>query len=277
MSIKYYSAFKEITDAQYQQEKFRLQIELLKLQEWVLKNNKRIAIVFEGRDAAGKGSAIKRIVENLMSKHHRIVEIGSPSKKQNKYWFQTYEKRLPKNGEIVFFDRSWYSRAMIQPTMGYCTDSQYQYFMTKVNKWEKKLIEEGLILIKFYLSIDKKTQLKRFYIRRNHLLKYWKLSSNDVLSLKKWDLYTFYKSKMFDKTSTELSPWIVINSNNKLTARLNAIRYMLETIDYDEKSNLETNAWNLDKERKKIMLEGVLFDNLTHEQYLLLNDIKQII
>ncbi len=277
MSIKYYSAFQEITDAQYQQEKFRLQIELLKLQEWVLKNNKRIAIVFEGRDAAGKGSAIKRIVENLMSKHHRIVEIGSPSKKQNKYWFQTYEKRLPKNGEIVFFDRSWYSRAMIQPTMGYCTDSQYQYFMTKVNKWEKKLIEEGLILIKFYLSIDKKTQLKRFYIRRNHLLKYWKLSSNDVLSLKKWDLYTFYKSKMFDKTSTELSPWIVINSNNKLTARLNAIRYMLETIDYDEKSNLETNAWNLDKERKKIMLEGVLFDNLTHEQYLLLNDIKQII
>ena len=277
MRIKYYSAFQKITDAQYQKEKFRLQVELLKLQEWVLKKNKRIAIVFEGRDAAGKGSAIKRIVENLMSKHHRIVEIGSPNKKQNKFWFKTYEKRLPKSGEIVFFDRSWYSRAMIQPTMGYCSESQYQYFMTKVNKWEKKLVNEGLILIKFYLSIDKQTQLKRFYIRRNHLLKYWKLSKNDVLSLKKWDLYTFYKSKMFDKTSTQFSPWIVINSNNKLTARLNAIRYMLETIDYDKKSNLESNSWNLDKERKMIMLEGVLFDNLNQEQYLLLNDIKQII
>jgi len=277
MSIKYYNAFQNITDAQYQQEKFRLQVELLKLQEWVLKYNKRIAIVFEGRDAAGKGSAIKRIVENLMSKHHRIVEIGSPTKKQNKNWFKTFEKKLPKDGEIVFFDRSWYSRAMIQPTMGYCTESQYQYFMSKINKWEKKLIKSGLILIKFYLSVDKKTQLKRFHIRRNHLLKYWKLSKNDVLSLKKWDLYTFYKSKMFDKTSTEHSPWIVINSNNKLTARLNAIRYMLESIEYEHKSNLESNSWNIDKERKKIMLEGVVFDNLTQEQYLLLNDIKQII
>ena len=277
MNIKYYSAFQNITDAQYQQEKFRLQIELLKLQEWVLKHDKRIAIVFEGRDAAGKGSAIKRIVENLMSKHHRIVEIGSPTKKQNKNWFKTFEKRLPQNGEIVFFDRSWYSRAMIQPTMGYCTESQYQYFMSKINKWEKKLIKGGLILIKFYLSVDKKTQLKRFHIRRNHLLKYWKLSKNDVLSLKKWDLYTFYKSKMFDKTSTKHSPWIVINSNNKLTARLNAIRYMLEAIEYEHKSNLETNSWNLDKERKKIMLEGVVFDDLTQEQYMLLNNIKQII
>lgn len=277
MSIKYYNAFQNITDAQYQQEKFRLQVELLKLQEWVLKYKKRIAIVFEGRDAAGKGSAIKRIVENLMSKHHRIVEIGSPTKKQNKNWFKTFEIQLPKDGEIVFFDRSWYSRAMIQPTMGYCTESQYQYFMSKINKWEKRLIKSGLILIKFYLSVDKKTQLKRFHIRRNHLLKYWKLSKNDVLSLKKWDLYTFYKSKMFDKTSTKHSPWIVINSNNKLTARLNAIRYMLESIEYEYKSNLESNSWNIDKERKKIMLEGVVFDNLTQEQYMLLNDIKQII
>ncbi|MGC6469815.1 MAG: polyphosphate kinase 2 family protein [Flavobacteriales bacterium] len=277
MSIKYYSAFENISDSEYQNEKFRLQVELLKLQEWVLKENKRIAIVFEGRDAAGKGSAIKRIVENLMSKHHRVVELGSPTKKQNKSWFKTYEKRLPKNGEIVFFDRSWYSRAMVQPTMGYCTQSQYQYFMSKVNSWEKKLIKDGLIIIKFYLSIDKDTQLKRFHVRRNHLLKYWKLSKNDLLSLSKWKLYTYFKNQMFEKTSSKFCPWIVINANNKLTARLNAIRYMLENIEYDGKSNLQSSYWNIDKDRKKIKLAGVIFDNLTEEQYDLLSDLKQII
>ena len=275
--MRYYSAFKNITDSQYRKEKFRLQIELLKLQEWVLMHNKRVAIIFEGRDAAGKGSAIKRIVENLMPKHHRVVELGCPNSKQNKSWFKTYEKKLPKSGEIVFFDRSWYSRAMVQPTMNYCSSAQYKYFMRKVNRWEEKEIKKGLILIKFYLSIDKDTQVKRFNFRRNHILKYWKLSENDVESLTKWDKYTYYKTKMFEKTSTEISPWIIINAKNKLTARLNAIRFMLENINYEGKKKLKSKSWNLDKKNQKIKISGIIFDNLNEDQYNLLNYVKQII
>lgn len=275
--MKYYSAFNNITDSQYRKEKFRLQIELLKLQEWVLMHNKRVAIIFEGRDAAGKGSAIKRIVENLMPKHHRVVELGSPNSKQNKSWFKTYEKKLPKSGEIVFFDRSWYSRAMVQPTMNYCSSAQYKYFMKKVNQWEKKEINKGLILIKFYLSIDKDTQVKRFNFRRNHMLKYWKLSENDVESLTKWDKYTYYKTKMFEKTSTEISPWIIINAKNKLTARLNAIRFMLDNINYEGKKKLKSKSWNLDKKNQKIKISGIIFDNLNEDQYNFLNYVKQII
>tara|TARA_B100002052_G_scaffold284186_1_gene295828 strand:- start:549 stop:1376 length:828 start_codon:yes stop_codon:yes gene_type:complete len=275
--MRYYSAFKNITDSQYRKEKFRLQIELLKLQEWVLMHNKRVAIIFEGRDAAGKGSAIKRIVENLMPKHHRVVELGCPNSKQNKSWFKTYEKKLPKSGEIVFFDRSWYSRAMVQPTMNYCSSAQYKYFMRKVNRWEEKEIKKGLILIKFYLSIDKDTQVKRFNFRRNHILKYWKLSENDVESLTKWDKYTYYKTKMFEKTSTEISPWIIINAKNKLTARLNAIRFMLDNINYEGKKKLKSKSWNLDKKNQKIKISGIIFDNLNEDQYNLLNYVKQII
>lgn len=275
--MRYYSAFKNITDSQYRKEKFRLQIELLKLQEWVLMHNKRVAIIFEGRDAAGKGSAIKRIVENLMPKHHRVVELGCPNSKQNKSWFKTYEKKLPKSGEIVFFDRSWYSRAMVQPTMNYCSSAQYKYFMRKVNRWEEKEIKKGLILIKFYLSIDKDTQVKRFNFRRNHILKYWKLSENDVESLTKWDKYTYYKTKMFEKTSTEISPWIIINAKNKLTARLNAIRFMLDNINYEGKKKLKSKSWNLDKKNQKIKISGIIFDNLNEDQYNFLNYVKQII
>lgn len=275
--MKYYSAFNNITDSQYRKEKFILQIELLKLQEWVLMHNKRVAIIFEGRDAAGKGSAIKRIVENLMPKHHRVVELGSPNSKQNKSWFKTYEKKLPKSGEIVFFDRSWYSRAMVQPTMNYCSSAQYKYFMKKVNQWEKKEINKGLILIKFYLSIDKDTQVKRFNFRRNHMLKYWKLSENDVESLTKWDKYTYYKNKMFEKTSTEISPWIIINAKNKLTARLNAIRFMLENINYEGKKKLKSRSWNIDKKNQKIKISGIIFDNLNEDQYNFLNYVKQIL
>lgn len=277
MSVKYYNTFKKISDLQFQKEKFRLQVELLKLQEWVLKNNKRLAIVFEGRDAAGKGSAIKHMVENLMPLHHRVFQLGSPTEKQNRSWLKTFEAQLPDLGEIVFFDRSWYSRAMIQPTMSYCTKGQYKYFLKNVNIWEKNQIERGVILIKIYLSVDKKTQVKRFEIRRNHSLKYWKLSQNDINSLSKWDTYSYYKLVMFEKTSPNFSPWTVINSNNKLTARLNALRYVLECIDYDDKINLKPKSWSFDKEEKKIKISGVIFNNLTQEQYKLLNQLKQII
>ena len=273
---KFYSAFENVSEKKYRKEKFRYQIELLKMQEWALANDKRIAIVFEGRDAAGKGSAIKRMAENLMTKHHRVVEIGSPTPKQNRTWFHTFECTMPKNGEIVFYDRSWYSRAMIQPTMNYCSNSQYKYFMNQVNQWESGLIKEGVTLIKLYLSIDKSTQKKRFEMRRNHSLKYWKLSKNDLESLKMWDLYTYYKNEMFRKTSTKIAPWVVINAKNKMTARLNAFRYIIDSIDYDGKSTLKTKPWNIDMNENRIKLFNVSFDNLTREQYDLLNHIKQM-
>jgi polyphosphate kinase 2 len=273
---KFYSAFENVSEKKYRKEKFRYQIELLKMQEWALANDKRIAIVFEGRDAAGKGSAIKRMAENLMTKHHRVVEIGSPTPKQNRTWFHTFECTMPKNGEIVFYDRSWYSRAMIQPTMNYCSNSQYKYFMNQVNQWESGLIKGGVTLIKLYLSIDKSTQKKRFEMRKNHSLKYWKLSKNDLESLKMWDLYTYYKNEMFRKTSTKIAPWVVINAKNKMTARLNAFRYIIDSIDYDGKSTLKTKPWNIDMNENRIKLFNVSFDNLTREQYDLLNHIKQM-
>ena len=161
--------------------------------------------------------------------------------------------------------------------MNYCSSAQYKYFMKKVNQWEKKEINKGLILIKFYLSIDKDTQVKRFNFRRNHMLKYWKLSENDVESLTKWDKYTYYKNKMFEKTSTEISPWIIINAKNKLTARLNAIRFMLENINYEGKKKLKSSSWNIDKKNQKIKISGIIFDNLNDDQYNFLNYVKQII
>ena len=210
-----------------------------------------------------------------MTKHYRVVEIGKPSVKQNNSWFKTYEKTLPETGELVFYDRSWYSRAMIQPAMEYCSIGQYKYFMRTVNKWEKKLINEGLILIKIYLSIDQPTQQKRFDIRKNHLLKYWKLSKNDFQALSNWDTYTFFKNRMFALSAKKKSPWIVINANNKMTARLNALRYVLAAIDYEGKKDLKIRSWNLDQDRDKIKVLDVLFENLNKEQYQLLNNIKQ--
>ena len=277
MSVKYFNTdYKNISESQYQDEKFKLQVELLKLQEWIVKKDKRIAIIFEGRDAAGKGSTIKRFIEHLIPKHFRVYELGTPTEQQNKHWLQTHKKALPKNGEIVFFDRSWYSRAMIQPTMGYCNKSQYKYFMENVNNWEKTLIDDGLILIKFYLSVNKPTQKMRFHIRENHQLKYWKLSSNDLKTLKKWEEYTFYKNQMFEKTSTDYSPWVIINSNDKMVARLNAMRYVLNEINYEGKIKLAKAEWEFDINDNNLTLFGVHFDDLNPSQYALLSKLKQL-
>ena len=277
MSVKYFNTdYKNISESQYQDEKFKLQVELLKLQEWIVKKDKRIAIIFEGRDAAGKGSTIKRFIEHLIPKHFRVYELGTPTEQQNKHWLQTHERALPQNGEIVFFDRSWYSRAMIQPTMGYCNKSQYKYFMENVNNWEKTLIDDGLILIKFYLSVNKPTQKMRFHIRENHQLKYWKLSSNDLKTLKKWEEYTFYKNQMFEKTSTDYSPWVIINSNDKMVARLNAMRYVLNEINYEGKIKLAKAEWEFDINDNNLTLFGVHFDDLNPSQYALLSKLKQL-
>ena len=269
------SEYKLLTNNQFHEEKFHLQRELLKLQEWLLKNKKKLAVVFEGRDAAGKGSAINRISENLMTKHYRVVELGTPTEKQNRNWLRTYQKLLPQEGEIVFFDRSWCSRAVIQPTMGYCTDNQYEYFMRNVVDWEKQMVENDTILIKFYLSISIDTQATRFDIRRNHDLKYWKLSKNDLESVDHWESYTTYKEKMFEKTGWDKAPWLVINADNKLVAQLNSLRYILKRIDYSDKKDLEPRIWDADETNRSMMFLNVKFDNLSEEQYKLLSRLKQ--
>lgn len=219
----------------YEKEKFDIQVQLLRLQEWVKKNNKKIAIVFEGRDTAGKGSTIKRFTEYLDPKGFKIIALGVPSEEEKNNWFARYEKHMPKPGEIVFFDRSWYNRAVVEPAMGYCTELQYKEFMNNVIDWENKLMDSGIILIKFWFSITKEKQQKRFELRQKSPLKYWKFSPNDEKVVDKWDLITYYKNQMFSYTSTERSPWVVINSNDKRIARLNSMRYLLCQVDYDGK------------------------------------------
>ena len=227
---------------QYESEKYQIQIELLKLQEWAIKNGKRVAIVFEGRDAAGKGSTIKRFTEYLNPKGFKVVALGLPTEEEKKNWFARYEKHLPKPGEIVFFDRSWYNRAVVEPAMGYCTEEQYNDFMNKVVDWEEDLISEGLILIKFWFSITQEKQIKRFELRQKSPLKYWKFSPNDAKVLDKWEIIGNFKNQMFAKTSSKMSPWVIINSNDKKIGRLNAMRYVISTIDYDDK-NLEIGKY----------------------------------
>jgi polyphosphate kinase 2 len=221
---------------QYESEKYQIQVELLKLQEWVIKNNKKVAIVFEGRDSAGKGSTIKRFTEYLNPRGFKIVALGLPTDEEKQNWFGRYEKHLPKPGEIVFFDRSWYNRAVVEPAMGYCTEEQYTDFMSKVIPWEENFIKEGVILIKFWFSITQEKQIKRFELRQQSPLKYWKFSPNDAKVLDKWEIIGNFKNQMFTKTSSNMSPWVIINSNDKKIGRLNAMRYVISQIDYNDKN-----------------------------------------
>ncbi len=267
---KFFDFYSNIDYATYKQEKQRLQVELLKLQHWVIGNKKRVAIVFEGRDAAGKGSSIKRLTEYMMPRYFRVVELGIPTKKESKYWFRRYEQHFPNPGEIVFFDRSWYNRAMIEPTMGYCKKSQYRYFMSKVLDWEEQHIDDGLILIKLYLSVGKDTQLVRFQQRIVDPLKYWKYSKNDELVRDYWDVLTKYKEQMFARTASNKSPWVVIGSDNKLEARLKAMLYILSNIPYEAGKNFRPLAKENRRERFSITIEGVPFNNLNYRQFKIL-------
>lgn len=224
-----------ITRKKYEDEKYDIQVELMKLQEWVIKNNQRVAIVFEGRDSAGKGSTIKRFIEYMNPKYFRVVALGLPTEEEKNNWFGRYEKHLPNNGEIVFFDRSWYNRGVVEPAMGYCSEEQYMSFIENVGDWEESMIKKGLILIKFWFSITKEKQQLRFELRKQSPLKYWKFSPNDAKVVDKWDIITKYKNQMFNQTSTKLSPWVIVNSNDKKIGRLNAMRYVLDEIDYEGK------------------------------------------
>ena len=260
--------YKQLNPSAYALEKRRLQIELLKLQEDVIKNNRKICIAFEGRDTAGKSSAIKFFSEHLIPKNFRYVHLGIPSKWESSHWFQRWQKVLPKNGEIAFLDRSWYTRAITEPVMNYCNEKQYRAFMNKVNTWEDDLTNSGTEITKFYFSLSKDQQKKRINARRNSQLKYWKLSENDERIVTKWDAFTLYKEQMFSKTSTENSPWIVINSNNKMIARLTALRFLLNKTDYEKKKLLKTVSWSKDIANYSASLDGVIFNNLNYEQYM---------
>ena len=255
----------------YQIEKRRLQIELLRIQQRLLKNGSRMAVVFEGRDAAGKGSTIKRFVENLMPSHANVVALGVPSESEAKYWFKRYERHFPKSGCITFFDRSWYSRALIEPTMGYCSETRYKYFMKNVLRWEHNHIKRGLLLIKFYLSINRETQLYRFGSRLSDPLTYWKFSENDLYAREKWTIFTQYKEQMFNHTSSKISPWVVISANKKREARLTAMLYLVRLYG---RSSYEPLTGEEVREEHSVRLGGIKFRNLSLQQMVVLKSLR---
>ena len=264
------SEYKKLSAKAYALEKRRLQIELLKLQEDVIKNNRRICIVFEGRDTAGKSSAIKFFSEYLRPKNFNYIQLGIPTKWESSHWFQRWEKALPKKGEISFLDRSWYTRAITEPIMGYCSEHQYRTFMKRVNGWEENLINTGVEIIKFYFSLSKDQQERRMNARKNSQLKYWKLSKNDEKIVTKWDAFTLYKEQMFNKTGTEISPWVSINSNNKMIGRLTSLRYLLIKTDYENKKILKPAKYSETLSNYSATIEGVKFDNLSYEQFMII-------
>ncbi len=226
----------------YEEELRGLQIELVKLQQWVAKNNKRVAIIFEGRDAAGKGGNIRRFMEHLSPRSSRLVALNKPTEVETGQWyFQRYIKELPNPGEIVFFDRSWYNRAVVEPVMGFCSEAQYRKFLVQVPEFEHMLYEDGVIVIKFWLSITKKEQIKRFEARMGNPLKHWKFSPVDKKGQELWDEYTYYKEEMFTKTHTSYCPWTIIKTNSKKIARLEAMRHVLSKFDYTGKEEAMTN------------------------------------
>jgi len=213
-----------------------LQTEMVRMQRWVMEKNKRIIILFEGRDTAGKGGAIMRFVRFLNPRGYRVIALNKPTKLEKGQWyFQRYIQQLPNPGEIVFFDRSWYNRAIVEPVMGFCSDEQYQRFIEQVTLLEKMLSDEGVVVIKFWFSITIDEQKRRLEERKNDPLKQWKLSTVDLLAQLKWEQYKEHKEVMFEKTGTLENPWVVIKGNNKDRARLEAMRYLLNMIDYPEK------------------------------------------
>jgi polyphosphate kinase len=220
----------------YERQKYRLQVELLKLQAWVKETGQRVVILFEGRDAAGKGGTIKRFMEHLNPRGARVVALEKPSELERGQWyFQRYVQHLPTAGEIVLFDRSWYNRAGVEHVMGFCTSEEYIEFMRQAPEFERNLVKSGLHLIKFWFSVSRKEQRRRFKERETHPLKHWKLSPIDMASLDKWDEYTKAKEAMFFHTDTADSPWTVIKSDCKKRARLNAMRYLLHKLPYAKK------------------------------------------
>ncbi len=231
---EYASALKKY---RYETELRQLQGELVNLQKWIQDTGKKVAIVFEGRDASGKGGAIKRFIEHLNPRAMRLVALNKPTELESGQWyFRRYIKELPNKGEIVFFDRSWYNRAVVEPVMGFCTPQQYESYMVQVPEFEHMLYESGTTIIKFWFSVNKEEQLFRFNRRLRNPLKKWKYSPVDEKGQELWDEFTYYKDQMFSRTHNAFAPWIIVKSDEKLTARLEAIRYVLSMFDYEGKN-----------------------------------------
>ena len=210
-----------------------LQEELIKLQQWVEAENEKLVVIFEGRDAAGKGGAIRRITQHLNPRELNVVALPRPTDEEKSQWyFQRYVKNLPRNGQITFFDRSWYNRAVVEPVNGFCTKKEYEVFMNQVNDFERMIIDSGVRLVKFYFSISKDEQSRRFEDIKASPVKKWKFSKVDETALELWDNYTEYKAKMFAQTNTEIAPWIIIRANKKSKARIEVIEKLLELIPY---------------------------------------------
>ena len=221
----------------YEEEMAKLQVELLKLQNWVKETGERIIVLFEGRDAAGKGDTIKRFMEHLNPRGARVVALEKPNERERTQWyFQRYIENLPAGGEIVFFDRSWYNRAGVERVMGFCTPNDYLEFMRQCPDLERMLVRSGIRLFKFWFSVTREEQLHRFQSRGNDPLKQWKLSPIDMASLDKWDDYTEAKEAMFFYTDTADSPWTIIKSDDKKRARLNCMQFFLSSIPYPNKN-----------------------------------------
>lgn len=222
----------------YEADYAALQIELVKLQAWAKDTGARIAIVFEGRDAAGKGGTIKRFRENLNARGARVVALSKPTEtEQGQWYFQRYIKHLPTAGAINFFDRSWYNRGVVEKVFGFCSDDQRRHFFNQVSDFENMLVEEGIILVKFWLNVGRAEQLRRFLARESDPLKQWKLSWIDVEGLKKWDDYTAAIEETLTKSNSTAAPWTVVRSDDKRRARLEAIRHVLARVDYAHKDH----------------------------------------
>ena len=224
---------KALEDTKYVVTLAKKQEELIKLQNWVIENDKKVVILFEGRDAAGKGGAIRRISQYINPRHFRVVALDIPTDDEKKQWFfQRYINHLPKPGEMVFFDRSWYNRAVVEPVNSFCTEEEYTIFMGQVNPFERMLVESNTYLIKLYFSINKEEQAKRFAEIKDNPLKRWKMTPVDEKAQTLWDDYSQYKLKMFGKTDTQIAPWVIIDANKKSSARLEAISTILSEIPY---------------------------------------------
>jgi len=232
---------KHIRNREYEVELAKLQEQLVSLQRWIYKKKLRVAVLLEGRDASGKGGTIKRFTEHLNPRSTRVVALNKPTELEKGQWFfRRYIRQLPEPGEIVFFDRSWYNRAVVEPVMGFCDKTQYNQFMVQVPEFEHMLYEDGVIIIKFWFSITKEEQKKRFESRMQNPLKQWKFSPVDMKGQEYWDRYTYYKEQMFAKTHTNFSPWVIVKTNSKRTARLESMRYILSRFDYEGKENAQT-------------------------------------
>jgi len=253
---------------EYEEELRNLQTELIKVQNHVKNRGLRIMVLFEGRDAAGKGGTIKRFTEHMNPRGVRVVALEKPSdREQNQWYFQRYVQHLPSAGEIVLFDRSWYNRAMVEPVMDFCTDEQNKRFLKDVPLFEQLLAKDGIFLFKFYFSVSKDEQIRRFDARKTSPLKQYKVSPVDEMAQEKWDQYTIKKFQMLSETNRTIAPWVIIRSNNKKKARLNCIKYILCNLDYEGK--VPENKLKPDPE---IVISGI--DELKHMEDNLLKPVE---